>query len=438
MNCKWTLQHDIELNNGLLSDAVVFAYRQHLADCVACRNRQIDFNVLEARLVHLADQMRMPGRRSQIEAQARRTQRVKTWRLPAFRLIGWATAAVFIAWAVGLLPTPAKQYDAAQSAWAVIASRVQETQSVRMQLRFEGPGGVVMSGEILSTPERARIQEADGKIGVGEFASGRAIVIDESARRVIEWTEPLPIPNLYAMFRDLQLQALEPREEMLEGRPMLVFPARVLTENATIWVDSESRLPARIEYDKSMPANGEMIRGRVVASAIQWDQPFDSQLLSLEPPSGYTVVRMQPAPQTGPDRSESAENALARDNYMAGPLETRIKNLVFGCLVYVQNNTHDATAWPADMARIQRYCHTGTFRNPNRPELEVGFGYIRPTGQPRWDPPESRRLIFHEILADGDTGGWVSYTDGSAERIEDRARFDQLIAAARAASAPGE
>lgn len=437
MICKWTMQHDIESAAGLLSAADEESYRRHVAECGSCRSRRSEYQSLDSGLKGLAAHVRKPGRRAAIEALARRAVAQPSRRFPAIRVVGWAAAAAFIAWAVGLLPTPARRYDAAQSAWAAVASRVQETQSVRMQLRFEGPGGVVMSGEILSTPERARIQEADGKIGVGEFASGRAIVIDESARRVIEWTEPLPIPNLYAMFRDLQSQALEPREEMLEGRPMLVFPARVLTESATIWVDSETRLPARIEYDKAMPFNGQWVDGRVVASNIRWDQPFDAQWLSLEAPPGYTVERLQPAAQPAWDQTASGNDALARENSSAGPLETRLKNLVFGCLIYVQNNVAESTSWPADMERIRRYCHAGTFRNPNRPELEIGFCYIRPTGRPRWDPVESRRLIFHEILADGATGGWVAYTDGSVEQIENRARFDELIAAAQAESAAG-
>ncbi len=438
MICKWTLQHDIEYVDGLLSDADAESYRTHLTECGSCRSRQSDFQSLDSRLRDLSAQVRKTGRRATIEAQAHRSVLEPARRYSMVRVVGWAAAVAFIAWAVGLLPTPAKRYDVARSAWAAIATRVQETQSVRMQLRFEGPGGVVLSGEILSTPERARIHEADGKIGVGEFESGRAIVIDESAQRVIEWTEPLPIPNLYAMFRDLQLQALEPRQELLDGRPMLVFPARVLTEQATIWVDLETRLPARIEYDKSMPANGQFVRGRVVASNIQWDQPFDTRLLSLEPPAGYAVVQMTPAPQSNSSQGGTSNDPRAFEDYMAGPLEIRMKNLVHACLIYVQNNTDEATAWPADMERIRRYCHPGTFRNPNRPDLEVGFGYIRPRGRPLWDPPENRRLVFHEILADGATSGWVSYSDGTVERIEDRSRFDQMIAVARGASESGE
>ena len=136
--------------------------------------------------------------------------------------LAWASmaaAAIVIALAVGLLPTPWGGHDAARTALAV-ARRVQETRTLRIEMQFQRPDGTVAArGSLLSTPERARIEEADGKIGVGEFESGRGIAIDPASRTVIVWQGRLEIPNLYQVFRELRpADGATPGEVQLENR----------------------------------------------------------------------------------------------------------------------------------------------------------------------------------------------------------------------------
>jgi hypothetical protein len=67
------------------------------------------------------------------------------------------------------------------------------------------------------------------------------------------------------------------------------------------------------------------------------------------------------------------------------------------------------------------------------PQYEIGYAYIRPAGLVTWATPENKRLAFYERFEEWPGSVRVSFTDGSVERIDDRERFERLVAEARAA-----
>src|SRR5262245_1417835 len=244
MNCHEIENTLIERMDELMPDALREQFDSHVAGCGACAALWRDQVCLRGRLGDLAGTLQRPSQRAVICERAATTVAAKAARSVARVRLGWrgmAAAAGIIALAVGLLPTPWSGHDAARTALAV-ARRVQETRTLRIEMQFQrADGAVAARGAILSTPERARIEEADGRIGVGEFESGRGIAIDPAARKVIQWQGRLEIPNLYQVFRELRpADGDTPGEAQLDGRPALVFSARVLRVDATVWVDRET------------------------------------------------------------------------------------------------------------------------------------------------------------------------------------------------------
>lgn len=435
MNCQ-----DFQDNlAGRMDDLLVGPQRgqfdSHVAACARCAELWRDQELLRSRLDDLARSLGGSPQTASILARAAAGTTAlprRGWAAPA-RWLGMAAAAAIIALAVGLLPWPWAGHDAAKTAWAV-AMRVQDTRSVRMEMQFRGPDGTIAArGAILSTPERARIEEADGRIGVGEFASGRGIAIDPASRTVIAWEGRLEIPNLYQVFRELRpADGVAPGAERLDGRRTLVFSARVLYVDARVWVDAETLLPVRLEYPMQLPINGALVAGTAVATNIAWDVPIDETLLSLEPPAGYEV-RSRPAFTMPPanDPPPPAPVVEVRDGSpesFAGTVETRLRNLILGALQYAARpDPH----WPHEISQIAPYIHTGTLHNPDRPQYEIGFVYIRPSGPLHWADPQDKVLIFYERFEEWPGSVRVSYTDGTVERIDDRERFDRLVAEAR-------
>jgi hypothetical protein len=436
MNCDGIHNNLIDRLDDLLPPPLRGQFDSHIAACPRCADACRAESALRERLYDLAAELRGPSQRDAILARAARPAAdaavaPRALQNRTLRWLGWAAAAVFIALAVGLLPWPWSGRESASAAWAAVARRVQETQSVRIQMHFRGPDGAVAArGEIISTPERARIQEADGRIGVGEFASGQGIAIDPASRIVIQWEGRLEIPNLYQMFRDLRPgDGVEPRIEPLDGRPTRVFTAHVFRVDATVWADVETLLPVRLEYPMQMPLNGALVSGTAVATAFEWDGPIDESLFSLEPPAGYEL-RSQPAFSQTPDpqTSPAPQTPDGAATSFAGTVETRMHNLVYGALLCGSQTDQQ---WPTDISQIAPHIHAGTLHNPDRPEYEIGFVYIRPSGPVLWATPDNRRLMFYERFEAWPGSVRASFTDGSVERIDDQSEFERLVAEAR-------
>jgi hypothetical protein len=433
MNCHEIENTLIERMDDLMPEAQRDQFDSHIASCGPCAASWRDQLSLRGRLSDLAGTLNRSSQRAAIlervaatVSAATATRSIATARL---RWIGMAAATVIIALAVGLLPMPWSGHDAARTALAV-ARRVQETRSVRIEMQFQLPNGMVAArGAILSTPHRARIEEADGRIGVGEFESGRGMAIDPATRRVIEWQGRLEIPNLYQTFRELRpVAGSAPNEVQLDDRATLVFSARVLHVDATVWVDRATLLPVRLEYPMQMPINGELVPGTAVASNIAWDVLIDEALLSLEPPEGYEVTSRPAFTLPPPDAAPPPAIPDGAPESPAGTVETRLHNLVYGAILC---GSRSDQCWPAEIARIAPHIHQGTLHNPDHPEYEIGFVYIRPAGPVAWGTAENRKLIFHERFEQWPGSLRVSYTDGTVERIEERERFERLAAEAR-------
>jgi outer membrane lipoprotein-sorting protein len=132
--------------------------------------------------------------------------------------------------------------------------------------------------------------EAGDSYSVIDFRARKTILVSTREKRVtvLEGTA-FQIPeqmNFYSFFKDIArnpTRTLAGRE--VGGKPALGLVVKVDGRECTVWVDTRSRLPIRVE---STSREGDEIVVQVM-SDIAFDRPLDESLFRMDPPDGYKV-----------------------------------------------------------------------------------------------------------------------------------------------------
>ena len=107
----------------------------------------------------------------------------------------------------------------------------------------------------------------------------------------------------FARFRTLPAQAsrqIAARE--YKGRKVIDFRVKLDDRDYTVTVDSETKLPVRMEFaTEKLAATGR--RHRELWADFTFDLPLDESLFAMTPPPGYTVQRLSLPKGTPPDDS---------------------------------------------------------------------------------------------------------------------------------------
>jgi outer membrane lipoprotein-sorting protein len=114
--------------------------------------------------------------------------------------------------------------------------------------------------------------------------------------------KPVPEADFYRQMRAIPFDKAEKLDErVVEGKKVTGFrtveetkrSAGTDTWTRTYWVDSQTKLPVRIEVDvRSTHPN--IISTRGVLSDFVFDEPLDESLFSADPPVGYVDARNAP------------------------------------------------------------------------------------------------------------------------------------------------
>ena len=101
---------------------------------------------------------------------------------------------------------------------------------------------------------------------------------------------------------------------------------------------------------------------------------------------------------------------------------TRIKGIDTACYLYAKKNDGQ---WPDSLEVLveQDYLAAKSLVNPNRPELKVGYVYIKPT-KPFGKLPD-QTMVIYEVYEE-----WGEGIQTSAGFIKDEAEFKKLLAEA--------
>ena len=102
---------------------------------------------------------------------------------------------------------------------------------------------------------------------------------------------------------------------------------------------------------------------------------------------------------------------------------TTIKGIDSACYLYAQKNDGN---WPDSLESLveQGYLEAKALVNPNRPDLKVGYVYIKPARP--WDERPRGLMVIYEAHEE-----WGQGIETSAGFIEDEKDFKKLLAEAK-------
>jgi prepilin-type processing-associated H-X9-DG protein len=86
--------------------------------------------------------------------------------------------------------------------------------------------------------------------------------------------------------------------------------------------------------------------------------------------------------------------------------------------------------WPPDLSALERYLGPVGKRvliNPLRPELKVGYIYVRPAAKMSDMRNLSSTIVLYEAHEKWGEGVWVGFADGHVQRMADQAKFKELL-----------
>ncbi len=414
MTCETCRARLVELQEQLLTPADEDAVRRHLDACAACAGEHRAMSGLRDRLIAMADDsLAQRVLRDVRRAQASAPESAKM-RSRFVRNVVWVGIAAAVVAAIGLFPW-FRGGRSSELAFAEVVNRAAGAGSVRFVTRFEGPGGPLHSMEVMCLdPGRARVALPSGRVHIISASERRGLILIPAEQRAVVVPASATPWNAYEELLTLRDRAVEDLGlQMLAGRETHVFRVNYDSQVTTVWADPQSGLPVRMEAPWSPPAaDGQApADGRSVTEGFEFDLQLDEALFDLTPPEGYALTPLQ-------DEPEAAAKLASRN----------IVNIVMACQIY--RTEHD-NAWPESITSLERYgVDADLLRNPRRPQFDVGYVYLKPR-----EPENAALMVIYERFDDQwSSGVAVGFVDGHSEFIAERARFDELLAAARSAA----
>ncbi len=153
---------------------------------------------------------------------------------------------------------------------------------------------------------------------------------------------------------------------------------------------------------------------------------YDQILLSLLPEvAGDRLTLSLNAARIDRHIAEWINAILKREEEARGPIGSgrRAHAIFLACMTYA--NKHDGE-WPAELKQLAagRYLESDDLlRNPQHPELEIGFAYRKPA-----KAADPRTVVIYEKHDDWPpTGVVVGFRDGSVQLVEGQERFKQML-----------
>lgn len=153
----------------------------------------------------------------------------------------------------------------------------------------EDPNTPVIHDMVIGSRIRRTLSNVPDNVSIIDLQTGRILTLEESKKEAAYINlEGLPsIPNYLDVLKNL-LTKLQDNPRMvvedlgmaeMEGRKVVGFLARHPNLEVTVWADSKTGLPVRIEHREKQLL--------VIVKNMQFDVPMDESLFSMEVPAGY-------------------------------------------------------------------------------------------------------------------------------------------------------
>lgn len=376
--------------------------------------------------------------RAFIAASARRPKRFRGYRIMHSRTVKWlipvaAAAAVVIV--VGLWPGG----NGKGVVLADVIQRLRSAHTVTCRSTFSVTGSVVGTANYMFWGDHLmRTETSDGLIYISDGAAGRGLLLDSRKKTAAPFEQ---IPSRFDFYKTL-MEFRDGTEtplgtKRIQGRDAVGFLLPGTGGNASVWIDTRTRLPIRLEA-KATGTDGQ--EQTITVEHFVLDAPLDESLFSLSIPEGYTEhpVRVSEIDQKlSGNRSTGKVDEAGQRVYVSAAeraremtLRTRsltaLRNILTACIRY--SGDHDGQ-WPEDLNSLEAYgIKAESLANPRLPDAAVGWVYRRPVvpaGRLRNAP---KTVLIHEPLDPWDDGVHVGFADGHVEFVNNRDRIEKLLA----------
>lgn len=217
-----------------------------------------------------------------------RSSRQRRWRTRALQGAAAAVVVVVLFGVVGVIT-----HSSSSLVLADVVRNIEATKTLRAtRIDPEGDRAVLYGS---GTRYRA---EGEFTVAVWDSATGRRVLLNTKDRVAHQFSQPVePWMDMYGLFRQLATEVSTPIEEHVD-KDGNRFPGlsgevelgsdgdNVLTGNVKVWIDSETKLPVRLEI---RPVDyGEKV---VLFEQIEFDVPLDDALFDMTIPPEYTIEK---------------------------------------------------------------------------------------------------------------------------------------------------
>jgi prepilin-type processing-associated H-X9-DG protein len=398
----------------------------HLADCQKCRN---DLHRLKSLLCH-TDQLREFSAGTEavetattilfktINSTSSPTQFAKSetgsiWRaIVKSRITKFAATAAMIIGTVALIGWLLPGDSHSGLAFADVVQHVQNARTLVYKVELQTTGKASETAKIMIVePHLMRTETPDGRVCVIDIEKGKMLQIDPKKREAVVLDgKPQEEVNVYRTFRDFRnlpgFTVKELGEKELEGRLVRAFQLIKEERTITVWADSDTALPIRIEGTEKTK-DGQLLKW--FTTDIVFDAELDKSLFSVTPPKGCAVIN-----RTG-------------DVHRAGELANRVRSaanmnrLLKACIRYAEDHHGE---WPQTLRELASYgVSNDILVDPQSPGREEGYIYMKPK-----NPVSPPAVVLYEAYDEWVGGINVGFADGHVKFISDETVFKEHLA----------
>ncbi len=301
MNCEKCQELLVAYVEELLEEPGKQSVAEHLKDCPSCQSQVKELRVLHDRLVKNGKALARGDLENNVMNQIVREQNVRLkatnaggprptlqtrrtiMKSPLTKLA--AAAVIIVAVTVGIL-----QLGGGTVTFAQVIEPILNAKTVVIDFVVGSEEtGLVMHDIVVGSKIRRTISNMD-TIMVIDLDSARILTLDPPSKEAayIDIEGPLKdgTKNILELVRN-SVSSIKgvPVEELgrqdIDGHKAIGFRATNPNVELTIWADSDSAKPIRIEL--------RLGQSHYVIKNIEFDVPVDGSLVSMEPPAGYTL-----------------------------------------------------------------------------------------------------------------------------------------------------
>lgn len=193
-------------------------------------------------------------------------------------------------------------------AWADVIKPILNAQTVSLDIRIGSPNGeVVIHDDVMGSLIRRTVSNLENSTILIDLERQKLVTIDHDKKNVVYLgLDGLPnIQNYVEHLRNLILRLQDHPDVQVDnqglremnGQEYFVFVATIGDETITIWADSQSAVPVRIEHQTP--------NMQTICDNMKFDVEFDESLFSTKVPDGYTTQDVGAV-----DFSDSSESAF--------------------------------------------------------------------------------------------------------------------------------